>query len=439
MTQQLADAAQELVVGMFHHPSAAPSPLASLVVKRNRNAAGAHSFFDQTGHSQFVGTAGHPELLLDARNAADDDLLNDPQSGLFHALSNLGTIEELKMYAPSRPGLLCTVDATVATKTAPTFRQSITLQLGVLEVPPLRSAVQSTRSLGAPQPGQESPVQTHWGDLKVGGDLSLHAADDLPTMTSLAPVTGQSYDDMAVRQDRWTQAWVGGQITFTQVPAGSPQAPTLPQNIHVKQNPIPGVQMDQWNYSQLKAIARQYGRYYGIDREGLLYPQGQIEPGHGIAPDAVLHSSSVGDQLGLIFIDTLDQTAPRADNLGTVALHTTYTEGLLVMQGHVVLSPSGGGESVSALSPSSANAGGNVSRTEVQLSKIHVNGIIYAAGDITVVGKARVFGAVTAAGAIASGSGGGTLEVWYNDEYAQGLYRGLPVVYPAPGTWMAKY
>ena len=207
LSQNLADAAEELVVGVFHHPGAVSSKLASIAIKKSRNAAGVSSFFDQTGHSQFIGTAARPDFLLDARDAADNDLLNNPQRGLFHALSSLGTIEELKVYAPSRPGLLCTVDATVATLMNPPFRQSISLQLSALEVPPLRSAVQTAQSLGANQAGQESPVKTHWGSLTVKGDLALHRTNDIPTMTVLAPVTGQSYDEMTIPEDRWMHAW----------------------------------------------------------------------------------------------------------------------------------------------------------------------------------------------------------------------------------------
>jgi len=438
LSQNLADAAEELVVGVFHHPGAVSSKLASIAIKKSRNAAGVSSFFDQTGHSQFIGTAARPDFLLDARDAADNDLLNNPQRGLFHALSSLGTIEELKVYAPSRPGLLCTVDATVATLMNPPFLQSISLQLSALEVPPLRSAVQTGQSLGANQAGQESPVKTHWGSLTVKGDLALHRTNDIPTMTVLAPVTGQSYDEMTIPEDRWMHAWVGGQILLTQPAFGAIQTPTIPLNIHVNQNPIPGVQIDRWSYDQLKTIAKQHGTYYAIDREGLLYAGGHLEPGRGLLPDAVLHSSRAGDQLGLIFIDTLDQAVPRTDNLGTVVIRGAYIEGLVVVQGHVVLSPAGSGESLSVLSPPSVDRDGGLSRTSVQLSQMHVNGVVYAEGNIAVAGKLRVFGAVTAGGTISS-SGGGTLEVWYNHEYAQGLYRGLPVVYPAPGTWMAKY
>jgi hypothetical protein len=153
----------------------------------------------------------------------------------------------------------------------------------------------------------------------------------------------------------------------------------------------------------------------------------------------ILKSHAVGDQEGLIFIDTLDQKAPHADNLGTVTIHGAYVEGIIVVQGHVVLSPGGPGQSLSVLSPPTVDPNGLSSRVAVQLSQIHVNGVLYAAGNVTLTDKARVFGAVTAGGTVDSSSGAATLEVWYNHEYAQGLYRGLPLVYPASGTWMTKY
>jgi hypothetical protein len=71
-----------------------------------------------------------------------------------------------------------------------------------------------------------------------------------------------------------------------------------------------------------------------------------------LVPSDVLESPAVGYQHGLVFIDTVDGEAPRLDNLGTLVLDTDYFEGLLVVQGHVVLRPRASGRSVPALSPS---------------------------------------------------------------------------------------
>lgn len=439
VAQQLADAAGELAVAWFHDPqptSVAPT-IVSLREKRNRDAEGAPSFFGSTGRSQFVGTPDQPDFSLRAKNMSDDRMLNDPEIGMFRSMQPLGHVEELKVYAPLNPGLLCTIDATVATHTNPPVRQSILMQLSALDLPPLRAAVQVGRHLGSFKPGSESPVSVHWGDLKVGGDLVLGGGDEIPTKSAIAPVTGQRYEEVAQREDRWMEAWVGGKVQMTQLPSG--QTIRLPHNLHEGQNPIPGVRLDQWSYEHLKRVAERFGRYFAIDGNGLLYPQGIVEPGRGLSPDEVFRSQAPGDQRGLMFIDTLDQTAPRPDNLGVLKLQAPYFEGTVVMQGHVVLAPRGAGSTVKALSPPKTDQDNKMARTHIQLSGMHFNGVLYAAGNITVSGRVRLYGAVTAGETIASSGAGGMLEVWYDHDLGQGLFRGLPVVYRAPGTWMARY
>jgi hypothetical protein len=141
----------------------------------------------------------------------------------------------------------------------------------------------------------------------------------------------------------------------------------------------------------------------------------------------------------LVFIDTIDGQAPREDNMGTLLLETDYVEGLLVVQGHVVCRPRAAGKSVPSLSPPSPGTVSLGARVPVQLSGIHVNGLLYAAGAIRVERSARVYGAIMAGQSVTSIGAGTGIEVWYNADLAQGLFRGLPVVYREPGTWMAKY
>jgi hypothetical protein len=424
--QHLAEGAGDLIVGWFHGHHPASPEAASILAKRHRNAAGASSFFDAANRSQFVGTAERPDLTLPG---LDGELFN----GIVPAQSVEGRVDSVKVYAPSRPGLLCTVDTTVSLRGTPGLRHSIVMQLAALEVPPIRAAVQAGGDLGVPATRQESPVLVHWGDLKVQHDLVLRKLEAFPAKTASAPITGRSYEEAAQREDRWTEAWIGGQVHALEASDAG-----LPANLHVQQQPVPGVHMDSWPYEELKRIAKQHGRYVAIDRDGLLYPQGIVTPGQGVSADELLRSAAVGDQLGYLFIDTLDQTPPRADNLGTVVLRAPYLEGILVVQGHVVLSPQGGGQAVPAITPPLAAPDGTSGQVPVQLTGVRLNGVLYVTGNITVHGHVRVFGSVTAEGMIGIGETGATLEVWYNAEHAQGLYRGLPVVYRAPGTWRAK-
>jgi hypothetical protein len=78
-------------------------------------------------------------------------------------------------------------------------------------------------------------------------------------------------------------------------------------------------------------------------------------------------------------------------------------------------------------------------RVPVQLSGIHVNGVVSAAGTIMLERSNRVYGALIAGNTVTAAGAGTLAEVWYNVDLAQGLFRGLPVVYRAPGTWLAKY
>jgi hypothetical protein len=73
------------------------------------------------------------------------------------------------------------------------------------------------------------------------------------------------------------------------------------------------------------------------------------------------------------------------------------------------------------------------------LSGIHLNGVLQAAGTITLERNVRIYGAVMTAGTVVAESAGLRMEVWYNADFARGLFRGLPVVYRVPGTWQMKY
>jgi len=279
----------------------------------------------------------------------------------------------------------------------------------------------------------------HWGDQRVFGDLTVQRVEDLALKSAAASITGQSYDQMLSAQDRWTEYWIGGTVSVISPPSGQGANPSLPENVHVHQYPTPGVRLDQWDYDSLKKIALQWGTYYRLDRTGQLHPLGALDTDQGIRPADALESHAIGDHRGLVFIDTVDGQPPRVDNMGTPVLDTDYFEGLLVVQGHVALSPRAAGKSLPVLSPSLLGTQSLGARVPVQLSGIHVNGLLYAAGTIRIERSARLYGAMITGQSVTSIGAGTIIEVWYNVDMAHGLFRGLPVVYRAPGTWLAKY
>jgi hypothetical protein len=433
--QHLAEGAVDLIVSWFHEPSAAPELLAGSLMKR-QDAGDGPSFFDAAGRSQFMGTGERPDILLDASSGSDAWILNGSTGGFTGALSEIGRLDRLKIYAPAQPGLLGTVEVTASTKGRRPLASTIKVQLGALNIPPIRAAIQTGQALGTIGAGA-SKMLAHWGDVRVMGDLRVNDVNDLIVKSDGASVTGQPYETLRIREDRWVDYWIGGSVALLS-PSGSESA-GVPANVHMHQQPTPGVRLDHWDYDLLKKTAQRHGIYYRLDRDGRLHHLGSAESDPGLSSADALASSAVGRSHGLVFIDTIDGEAPRADNLGTLILDTEYIEALLVVQGHVMLKPSGAGRTLPVLSPAPEATSSLSSRIPVTLSGIHLNGLLYAAGAITLERETRMYGALITAGTVATGSSAPLLEVWYNPDFGKGFFRGLPVVYRAPGTWQVKY
>ncbi|TAJ22959.1 MAG: hypothetical protein EPO64_12385 [Nitrospirae bacterium] len=432
--QHLAEAGADLVVQWFHNPRSIPDgAVGSLLAKRYEGPDTGPSFFNEQGGSQFIGTADRPDLSYDAARPADDRLLNDPGTGWFRSLRGLGRMLKLKVYGPSRPGLLCTVEVTAGVGG---LTKTLSVQLGANTIPPLRAAIQIGEG-GGRASEQPLSVWAHWGDLKLKGDVRFDSRQAVPAKTPLASVTGQSYAEVLQREDRWLDIFVGGEAIFPPAPSGGSAAPS---NVLSRQDPFPGLREDRWDYEFMKKQAIRYGSYYAMDRNGLLYPNGRVEPGLGLAAAAVLESQGVGDHHGLVFIDTLDQQPPRPDNLGTLTLETAYAEGLFVINAHLHLKPKGEGQSISVLSPPDEGSSSLGTRIPVQLTGVHIQGVVYTAGDVSFEGRPRIYGALVTNGRVmGTAQASDHLELWYNDELRSGLVRGLPLVFMAPGTWQEKY
>lgn len=436
VSEHLAEAAGEAVVEWFHHPDSAPAEAGETVfTRRFQSAEGTPSFFDAQGVSQFKGTATSPDLFFDAADPHHDQLLNNPATGMVHSLRGLGRILKLKVYGPVYPGSLCTVEVTAATGRASAIATTLSMELGTYAISPLRAAVQAGHIGDELRPETATSAWAHWGDIKVRGDVYLRKPQEVTTKSSLAPVSGQSYTDMSRPEDRWLDLWVGGGAFFAEPMSGSSD----PSNLHQHQDPSPGLKMDQWDYATLKQAALRFGSYYAMDREGLLYSGGVVREGQGVPADQVFESAAVGDHHGLVFIDTLDQQPPSATNLGTLVLNTDYAEGLFVINAHVVWKPTGAGKSVPALSPPPEGQSILGLRVPAQLTGIHLQGVLYAAGHVTFEGQPRLHGALVSEGTLVSGtSPGSRLEVWYDYDLSSGLLRGIPLVYPASGTRQVK-
>ena len=429
VARHMAEAGSDLLMQWFHDPISAPGgPVSELFQKRFDLPEIGPSFFDASGRSQFSGTPDRPDLLFDARRPSDDRLMNDPKTGWFRSLRGLGRLLMLRVYGPTRPGLLCTVDVTAGTGR---LTRTISVQLAARSIPPIRAGVQIARNGSDLASPTALPIWVHWGDLRVRGHVAAGRPEEIPVKTPLAPVTGQSYAEMPRREDRWAEWQVGGEVFYP--PSATPR---VPLNVSPGRDPHPGLQVDRWDYETLKQYALRYGTYYVRDGEGLLYRHGNLQPGLGVPPAQAFESEAVGDHRGLVFVDTLDQRPPHGENLGLVMLEPEYAEGLFVINAHVRFKPKGAGKPVPALSPPPEGNTSLARRVPVQLAGIHLQGVLYTAGDLIFEAAPRVYGAVAAGGrVIKAAENSQNLEVWYTYELKSGLVRGLPVVSVAPGTW----
>jgi len=189
-----------------------------------------------------------------------------------------------------------------------------------------------------------------------------------------------------------------------------------------------------WPYQTFKEHAQRFGSYYVPDHEGRLYRNGMMDPSHALTPLQVFGSQAVGDQRGLVFIDTLDQQPPNDTNQATLVLDPPYMEGTFYINARVELRPQGTGQTVQTHAPAAGQAA-SAAREPVSLAEVTINGVLYTAGALRMDKQVRVFGAVVAEQGL---TGSGFLEVWYDSDLSRGRVRGLPVVYPIRGTWRER-
>lgn len=430
----LAEAGTDLIVGWMHAPDAIPSAqFRDALTKREHGAGMEASYVDSTGRSQFRGTREQPDVVVDATHSEQDHMLNDPAQGWFRQAAGLGRVTSVKVYAPTREDLLCTVEVSaVGTHRRDFTARTVRVQLAAVPMPPLQVAVQA-RAMPAVGTSASS-VLVHWGDTQIVGDAAMRTWGDVPVRTSLAPVTGQAYGDLSAREDQWHEMRLGGAVTILEPPTFD-QGPPL--NVLQHRMPVPGLPVPRWDYADLKRLAQAYGTYYTVDSHGRLHRAGgeASSESEGLTLDDVLHSAAVGMSQGLVFVDTLDQQPPHEGNLARFVLESPYVEGVFVVNAHVTWRPKGGGQSVPALSPPTGAVNTIATRVPVQLSNIHLNGVLAVAGDLSVESSVRVFGSVMAGGILTTAEPG--LEVWFNHDARNGYYKGVPVVHVAPGTWRA--
>ena len=155
-----------------------------------------------------------------------------------------------------------------------------------------------------------------------------------------------------------------------------------------------------------------------------------MDPAVAQTPDAVFGNGGLPG--GLIFVDTLDQASPSADNLATLRVTSPYMEGMFFINAHLMLNPQEGGKTIAALSPPSDGTTNAASRVPVSISGVTIRGVFHSTGTVYTDRTVRIYGSLVAERGL---TGGGLLETWYNYDAERGLFEGLSVVFPLPGSW----
>jgi hypothetical protein len=431
----LAESGIDLASGWFARPETfagemtpvasscpAPARVQELLAKRCRRQNGRLSFLTDDGTSQFQGTPDIPDGSI---SLPATSLLPEPM-----AMAGGGTIEVV-VFGPTTPGAMCTVQATG--RMAGGASRTIRVEFYETAVPTLTAAA----AAGTPGPAV-GPVRIHWGQLRYEGDGRLPAdPDEVPVLTPLAPVDGQSFDGpeyLDGRIDQWMTVTIGGRLLE---PMGGDAAADLAAlerwagrgNVWI--NVAAPTDSDSWNYTEMKRLARRFGRYYTTDPSGRLYRDG--------LPPALEADAVFGDEGGdasepdtVFFIDTIDGQPPRSGpggNLSVITLSRSIGHHMAYIGANLVLDQSAGhvDSPVQLTVPSPVSDG-----DEVELDGVSYSGGFYVAGRLTVVGTTRVFGAVYAAGGF---EGTEQLELWYDRRLGTGVWPDWPVVSRMPGSW----
>src|SRR2546427_5698193 len=272
---------------------------------------------------RFTGTPDAPDVTYDAGRPEDDRVLNNASAG--GGLADFGRVTRARLYGPGHPDGYCAVEVTAEARGG--ARRTVSVELGVWRIPPLRAAGQADVPSAAPSVAASGPlpkVQTHWGDIVS------------------------------------------------------------------KRPPRP------WQDQTFKDYAQRFGSYYVPDREGRVYRDGMTDPSHSLTPSQVFGSQEVGDQHGLVFIDTLDQQPPNETNQATLTLEAPYMEGTFYIIADVVLQPQGTGRMVQAFAPPPEGQSATALYGPASTVGVTINGVLYTAGTLRVGREVRVYGSVAA-------------------------------------------
>jgi hypothetical protein len=380
--------------------------------KRCVDADGLPSFRASDGAPQFGGTLERPAVLVQWENAAA--LLGAPAMVSIDPPRAFPLVRlELRLFAPGSPD----VAATVVSR-ATVDRSTVAVRAELADGP-WRGATQAV--FAGDVRSNAIPVRVHWGGIAVDGAWDASGwLDRIPRRSETAPVNGEAYA-AEPGSDRWAAIAASGSIMGPAMDATGFAAPFA----HLRQHAdVPRIGL--WGYEALKAYAKRHGRYFTTRGTGLLYPD---DAETGVSPTSVLAAHSGSRRF--LFIDTMDRTAPRQDNLDVLQSTIDFVTLDAYVGAHLTILP-GHGRSVVLDAPSApdTSAGPPLAR-DVRIEGAHYRGVLVVAGVLEAQARTRIVGSLAALQGVHNA---GAFEVWYDAALRKGYRTGFSPVVIKPGS-----
>lgn len=382
----LAESGVEKVLSWAAEPARSPDP----------------AFFAELPTRRCAGERASPDFHL------SDAHMDDEGDGPFAEISERGKIVDLRLYKPSHPDGVCTVQIeAVSGKGA---AKVIRVEIARNPMPPVTAGIQ-----GFGETGFSAPVWGHWGPIRYTGNARFGARPDrIPMLDPTLSPHPRPYTDEGPNEDPVVKIRVEREIE-------GPSGQTHP-NVYQNDNTVRLDSVTPNQFSEIKNFIKRQGGYYIVSPSGRLEQNG-VDRGEF---DDIF--GNPGEEHVLAWIDVLPGYSPPAPT----RLGRKNYKGYFYFSGSIQIQEDRfqNGMTVQAR----AHPWSAAHPAPIQLNHLRLDGLFYVLGAIDLEGPFSAYGALYA-GKGFTGSGAENLQVWYNKDFASADYSSVPPLIRLKGTW----
>lgn len=334
-------------------------------------------------------------------------LLDDVDEGPFSELKERGKIADLRLYKPSHPDGICTVQSGAVSGKGVT--KVVRVEISRNPMPPITAGIQ-----GFGETGASIPVWGHWGPIRYAGGVRFGGSPDrIPMINPILSPHSRPYREEGPNEDPVTEIHVEGEIEGALIQR---------RNVYENDNTVRLDSTTPNKLIEIKNFIKMRGGYYVVSPSGRLEQNG-IDRGEF---DDVF--GSPGEEYASAWIDVL----PGYSHPEPLRMGRKNYRGYFYFSGSIQIQEDRfqNGMAVRASAhPWSATHSG-----AIQLDHIRLDGFFYALGAIELQGPFFAYGALYA-GKGFTGPGAENLQVWYNNDFRLAAYKGVSPVVRLKGTW----